>query len=133
MILKMVIPSITALMTAVQQGDSKIFQKQLIARTSPVDDHASNGAAESIAGWTPTPGCRACDEESIGVKRRGRPYNHTPECSERQAIFREQLRQKKMLSAGEAPLVLEPVIGPVLPWPGTSENAKASSSYGCST
>ena len=36
------------------------------------------------AGWTPTPGCRVCDEESSGVKRRGRPCNHTPECAERE-------------------------------------------------
>ena len=44
-------PSITALMTAVQKewaGDSKIFETQLIPRTSPVDDHASNGAAEAM-------------------------------------------------------------------------------------
>ena len=39
-------PSITTLVTAVQKewaGDSKNFQTQLIPRTSPVDDHASNG------------------------------------------------------------------------------------------
>ena len=44
-------PSITALVTAVQKewaGDSKNFQRQLIPRTSPVDDHASNGAVEAI-------------------------------------------------------------------------------------
>ena len=38
-------PSITALVTAVQKewaGDSKNFQRQLIPRTSLVDDHASN-------------------------------------------------------------------------------------------
>ena len=89
------------------------------------------------AGRTPTPGCRACDEESSGVVRRGRPYNHTPGCAERQAVFREQLR---MLSAAEAPLAMEPVAGPVLPWPGTSETAGApisefqcedSAAYGC--
>ena len=34
----------------------------------------------------------------------------------------------KMLSADEAPPVMEPVAGPVLPWPGTSETAGASSS-----
>ena len=42
-------PSIAALVTAVQKewaGDSKKFETQLIPRTSPVDDHASNGAAE---------------------------------------------------------------------------------------
>ena len=44
-------PSITALVTAVQKewaGDSKNFQRQLIPRTSPVDDHASNGAVEAM-------------------------------------------------------------------------------------
>ena len=49
MILKSGEPSITAPVTAVQKewaGDSKNFQTQLIPRTSPVDDHASNGAAE---------------------------------------------------------------------------------------
>ena len=43
--------SITALVTAVQiewAGDSNNFQTQLIPRTSPVDDHASNGAAEAM-------------------------------------------------------------------------------------
>ena len=44
-------PSITALVTAVQKewaGASKNFQRQLIPRTSPVDDHASNGAVEAM-------------------------------------------------------------------------------------
>ena len=44
-------PSITALVTAVQKewpGDSKNFQRQLIPRTSPVDDHASDGAVEAM-------------------------------------------------------------------------------------
>ena len=44
-------PSIAALVTAVQKecaGDSKNFQTQFIPRTSPVDDHASNGAAEAM-------------------------------------------------------------------------------------
>ena len=31
------------------------------------------------AGWEPTPGCKACDEEGSGVKRRCRPFNHTAE------------------------------------------------------
>ena len=39
--------------------------------------------ARREAGWTPTPGSKARDEESSGVKRRGRPFNHTPECAER--------------------------------------------------
>ena len=44
-------PSISALVTAVQKewaGDSKNFQTKLIPRRSPVDDHASNGAAEAM-------------------------------------------------------------------------------------
>ena len=44
-------PSIAALVTAVHKewaGDSKNFQRQLIPRTSPVDDHASNGAIEAM-------------------------------------------------------------------------------------
>ena len=44
-------PSITALVTAVQKksaGDGENFQTQLIPRTSPVDDFASNGAAEAM-------------------------------------------------------------------------------------
>ena len=79
--------------------------------------------ARPEAGWTPTPGCKACDEESSGVKPQGRPFNHTPECSEKQAVFRERLREMKMLSADEAPLVMEPVAGPFFPWPGTSETS----------
>ena len=48
-----------------------------------------------------------------------------PECLERQAVFREQLRTS---SVGHAPLAMEPVAGPVLPWPGMSETAGAPSS-----
>ena len=76
-----------------------------------------------------TLGCKACDEEGSGVKRRDRPFNHTPaECAEKQAVFREGLREMKMLSADEAPPVMEPVAGPVLPWLSTRETAWASSS-----
>ena len=39
------------------------------------------------AGWVPTPGCKACGEESSGVERRGRPYTDTRECLENQAVF----------------------------------------------
>ena len=41
----------TTLVTSVQSeqaGDGKNFQMQLIPRTSPVDDHASNGVAEAM-------------------------------------------------------------------------------------
>ena len=44
-------PSITALVIAVQKewaGDSKNFQRQLIPRTSPVDDPDSNRAVEAM-------------------------------------------------------------------------------------
>ena len=65
-------PSISALMAAVQKEwarDSKNFQTQLIPRTSPVDDHASNGAAEamvhSLEGLTRT--SKVALEESLGV------------------------------------------------------------------
>ena len=64
--------SITALVTAVHKewaGDSKNFQTQLIPRTSPVDDHASGGAAEatvhSLEGLTRT--SEVALEESLGV------------------------------------------------------------------
>ena len=59
--------------------------------------------ARPEAGWVPTPGCKACDEESSGGKRRGRPYNHTPDCWEKQAVFREQLRTS---TVGGTPPVL---------------------------
>ena len=47
---------------------------------------------------------------------------------ERQAVFREQPRAT---SVGDAPLAMELVAGPVLPWPGMSETSGVlSSSYG---
>ena len=65
-------PSITALVTAVQKElkrDNKNFHTQLIPRTSPVDDHASNGAAEamvhSLEGLKRT--SEVALEESLGV------------------------------------------------------------------
>ena len=65
-------PSITALVTAVQKewaGDSENIQRQLIPRTSPVDDHASNGAVEamvhSLKGRTRT--SKVALEEALGV------------------------------------------------------------------
>ena len=36
-------------------------------------------------------------EESSGVKRRGRPFNHTPECLERQAVFRASNFERHLL------------------------------------
>ena len=70
------------------------------------------------------PGCKACDEESSGVKRRGIPFNDTPECAEKKGVFRERLREMKMLSADQNPHVMVPVAGPLLTWPGTSETAR---------
>ena len=37
------------------------------------------------AGWETTPGCKACDEERPGVKRRSKPFNHTVRLREFQA------------------------------------------------
>ena len=56
----------------------------------------------AVTGWEPASGCKACDEEKSAVKRRNRPFNHAPECDERQADFRARLREKKVLSAGDA-------------------------------
>ena len=44
------------------------------------------------------------------------------------SCFPSALCEKKKLSADEAPPVMQPVAGPVVPWPGTSETAEASSS-----
>ena len=63
-----------------------------------VDDQV----ARREAGWEPAPGCEACDEERSGVSRRGRPFNHSPECPTRQADFQEQLRDVKRQPADEA-------------------------------
>ena len=84
--------------------------------------------ARPEAGWEPTLGCKACDEERSGVKRRGRPFNHTAECAAKQADFRERLREMKMLSADEGTPALDPGSGAVPAWPVVSETAGASSS-----
>ena len=49
------------------------------------------------------------------MKRRGRPFNHSPEFSTRQSDFRERLREMKMLSADEDSPVMEPAAGSVFP------------------
>ena len=59
------------------------------------------------AGWEPTTGCKACDEVRSGVRRRGRPFHRSPECSTRQADFWERLREMKVLSACAVSLVME--------------------------
>ena len=84
--------------------------------------------ARPEAGWEPTPGCKACDEERSGVKRRGRQFNHTAECAAKQADFRERLREMKMLSADDGTPALDPGSGAVPAWPVVSETAGASSS-----
>ena len=54
-----------------------------------------------------TPRCKACDEERSAVKRCGRPFNHTPECNERQADFRARHGKMKMLASNETSPVLD--------------------------
>ena len=44
------------------------------------DDSPEARAAPS---WTPTEGCRACEEELQPIRRRGRPAKHTPACRQR--------------------------------------------------
>ena len=80
------------------------------------------------SGWEPTPGCKACDEERSAVKRRGRPFNHTPACNERQADSRARLREMKMLPFDGTSSVLDPSIGTTPLLPGTSVIAEPSSS-----
>ena len=72
-----------------------------------------------------TPGCKACDEERSGVKRQGRPFNHTAECAAKQADFRERLREMKMLSADDGTPALDPGSGAVPAWPVVSETLQA--------
>ena len=67
--------------------------------------------ARPEAGYKSTPGCKACDEERSAVKRRGKPFNHTPECDEKQADFRARLRKMKMLPLEGTSSVLDPSIG----------------------
>ena len=64
--------SITALVTVVQKewaGDSNNFQRQLIPRTSLVDDHASNGAVKAMVHSLegPTRTSKVGLEEALGV------------------------------------------------------------------
>ena len=80
------------------------------------------------AGWKPTPGCKACDEERSAVKRRGRPFYYTPECNEIQADFRARLREMKMLASDATSPVLDPSIGTTPLLPGESVIAEPSSS-----
>ena len=82
--------------------------------------------ARPESGWEPTPECKACDEERS--KRRGRPFNHTPECKERQADFRARLREMKMLPSDGTSPVLDPSIRSAPLLPGTSVIAEPSSS-----
>ena len=67
--------------------------------------------------WTPTEGCKACEEEAaVGARRVGRPRAHTVACKQRQADFR------KAREAGVAvPALLPPpaaaAAAPVAPGP----------------
>ena len=49
----------------------------------------------AVTGWKSASGCKACDEEESAVKRRNRPFNHAPECDERQTDFRARLSLKE--------------------------------------
>ena len=62
------------------------------------------------------------------MKRRGRPFNHTPECNERQADFRARIRKIKILPLDGTSSVLDPSIGTTPLLPGTSVIAEPSSS-----
>ena len=70
--------------------------------------------ARPEAGWTPTPGCKTCDEGGSGMKRRGRPSDNNPECALRQAVFRERPCEVEIVSADGAPPLMELVDCPVL-------------------
>ena len=61
-----------------------------------------------------TPGCKACDEERSAEKRRDRPFNHKPECHEKQADFRARLRKTEML-----PIMSLTAVS-FFPWSGSS-------------
>ena len=63
--------------TAKRRPETLRWDKELYEAMNFVPRPIDCPIARSEAGWTPTPGCKACDEESSGVKRRGRPYTHT--------------------------------------------------------
>ena len=71
--------------TVKRRPETLNWDKELYGAMNFVPWLIDGPVARPEAGWTPTPGCKACDEESSGVKRRARPYNHTPECLERQS------------------------------------------------
>ena len=75
--------------TLIRRPETLKWDRELHKTMNFVSWLIDDPVARLEAGWTPTPGCKACDEEISGVSRRGRPVNHTPECAERQAVFRE--------------------------------------------
>ena len=59
------------------------------------------------------------------MKRRGRSFNDTLECKEKQADFRARLRKMKMLPLDDASSVLDPSIGTTSLLLGTSVIAES--------
>ena len=84
-------------------------------------------------GWTPTEGCKACEEDAEPVRRRGRPRGHTPACLQRRA---ERRMAAPMQAAPQAlmPINTEPRPAVQPANPGQAEEggdqAAASSSSG---
>ncbi|CAK0858494.1 unnamed protein product [Prorocentrum cordatum] len=48
---------------------------------------------DTLAGWTPTQGCQACEDEQAPVRRVGRPRAHTTARLQRQAEFKRRQLQ----------------------------------------
>ena len=114
--------------TVKRRPESQKWDRELTDAMNFVPWLIDGPVARSESGWEPTPGCKACDEERSAVKRRDRPFNHTPECNERQADFRARLREMKMLPSDGTSSVLDPSIGTTPLLPGTSVIAEPSSS-----
>ena len=77
-----------------------------------------------LAGY-PHPNAKHVTRRVLESNVCGRAYNHTPECLEKQAVFREQLRTSTVVGT---PLVLGASASPVLPGSGMRDPAGASSS-----
>ena len=56
--------------------------------------------------WTPTEGCKACEEEAEPVRRRGRPRNHTRACLQRRA------ERRRVQARAEGDQVAPPALFP---------------------
>ena len=105
--------------TVKRRPESLKWDRELYDAMNVVPWLIDGPVATPETGGEPTPGRKACDEERPEVRRRGRPFNHTPECNGRQADFRARLREMKMLPADVTSPVLDPSIGtaPLLPGP----------------